>query len=281
MKIVADENIPYVREAFATLGNVVTVPGRSMEPGLVADAELAQTREEVIGIAFLDASLRSRLAAIVGWPTEPLPPIRADLPPIRRAPDTDTLLELMAKQHPSIRTRELAVVARQTSFDLQRREEWPEPTVGVAYGREAAPGDEPEAHVWMLNLSVPIPLWRTNQGGQARAEAELLLADRERAETVRRLRSEIVQTGFALDAAADRVELYATGVVPRLEENLALLQRAYELGEADILQVSQTRQRLLDASVQYLDARIAYYETATALEGLVGTNLWSSNEGTP
>ncbi len=248
---------------------------------LVADAELAQTREVLLGVAFLDASLRTRLAAIVGWPTETLPPIRAGLPPIRRAPDTDTLLGLMAERHPSLRTRELAVVARQARFDLERREEWPEPTVGLAYAREAAPGDEPEAHMWMLNFSVPIPLWRSNQGGQARAEAALLLADRERAETVRRLRSEIVQTGVALDAAADRVELYATGVVPQLEENLALLQRAYELGEADVLQVSQTRQRLLDASVRYLDARIAYYETATALEGLVGTDLWSSNEVTP
>ena len=44
MKIVADENIPYVREAFAALGDVVTVPGRSMDPGLVADAELLLVR---------------------------------------------------------------------------------------------------------------------------------------------------------------------------------------------------------------------------------------------
>ncbi|NIA16305.1 MAG: 4-phosphoerythronate dehydrogenase PdxB [Nitrospiraceae bacterium] len=44
MKIVADENIPYVREAFAVLGEVVTVPGRSMDPALVKDAELLLVR---------------------------------------------------------------------------------------------------------------------------------------------------------------------------------------------------------------------------------------------
>jgi erythronate-4-phosphate dehydrogenase len=44
MKIVADENIPYVREAFSGLGEVVTLPGRAMEAAAVADAELLLVR---------------------------------------------------------------------------------------------------------------------------------------------------------------------------------------------------------------------------------------------
>jgi len=45
-------------------------------------------------------------------------------------------------------------------------------------------------------------------------------------------------------------------------------------------QVSQTRERLLTATGQYIDARITYYETAATLEGLVGTELWPETEGT-
>lgn len=44
MKIVADENIPYVREAFEPLGEVVTVPGRGMSPEIVKEAELLLVR---------------------------------------------------------------------------------------------------------------------------------------------------------------------------------------------------------------------------------------------
>ena len=44
MKIAADENIPYVREAFGTLGKVVTVPGRAMSAEVVRDAELLLVR---------------------------------------------------------------------------------------------------------------------------------------------------------------------------------------------------------------------------------------------
>jgi len=42
--IVADENIPYVREAFASLGEVTTVPGRSLTRSALAEAEVLLVR---------------------------------------------------------------------------------------------------------------------------------------------------------------------------------------------------------------------------------------------
>jgi len=44
MKIVVDENIPYGREAFGSLGEVVTVSGRAIAPDHVRDAELLMVR---------------------------------------------------------------------------------------------------------------------------------------------------------------------------------------------------------------------------------------------
>lgn len=248
---------------------------------LVADADLAQTREAIIEAQQAKDSLTARLAAVVGWPEAPLPDVHGTLPEVRQAPNVETLLEMMAEHHPSLRTRELAVVAGQSQLALEEREAWPEPAVGFSYGREAAPGPGAEADIWLFNLTFPIPLWRTNQQGRARAEAELLITDKEREATATRLRGELIQASIALNAAVERVALYETGVVPQLEANLSLLQRAYELGEVDVHQVSQTRERLLTATGQYIDARITYYETAATLEGLVGTELWSETEGTP
>lgn len=44
MKIVADENIPYAREAFGLLGEVVTAHGRKMDAALLRDADLLMVR---------------------------------------------------------------------------------------------------------------------------------------------------------------------------------------------------------------------------------------------
>ncbi|NLE28995.1 MAG: 4-phosphoerythronate dehydrogenase, partial [Phycisphaerae bacterium] len=44
MKIIADENIPYVREAFEPLGRTELVPGRSMTSALLKDADVLLVR---------------------------------------------------------------------------------------------------------------------------------------------------------------------------------------------------------------------------------------------
>ncbi len=44
MKIIADENIPFVAECFSSIGEVETVPGREITPGVVADADVLLVR---------------------------------------------------------------------------------------------------------------------------------------------------------------------------------------------------------------------------------------------
>jgi len=44
MKIVADENIPYVREVFTPLGEVICISGRNMNPALLLDADVLLVR---------------------------------------------------------------------------------------------------------------------------------------------------------------------------------------------------------------------------------------------
>ncbi|NOY76474.1 MAG: 4-phosphoerythronate dehydrogenase, partial [Calditrichaeota bacterium] len=44
MKLVADENIPFVREVFSEFGMIVTAPGREISPVLVRDADMLLVR---------------------------------------------------------------------------------------------------------------------------------------------------------------------------------------------------------------------------------------------
>lgn len=265
--------------AFST--SLRDIAARQVEAGaesplvlLVADADLARTREAVIEARQGLVALRARLAAVIGWPEAQLPPVTGSLPGVRPPPPLAALLEQMVTFHPSLRARELAVQAGQSRLSLAQRMAWPSPSVGVSYGREASPASGPGADIWLLNLSVPIPLWRQNQQGQAEAQAQVQIADRDRLATFTALRSEVAQAASALQAALERVSLYEESVVPQLERSLALLQRAYELGEVSVHQVSQTRERLLNATGQYIDARITYYGSAAVLEGLIGTEIW-------
>ena len=44
MKIIADENIPFVAECFSSIGEVETVPGRGITPAVVADTDVLLVR---------------------------------------------------------------------------------------------------------------------------------------------------------------------------------------------------------------------------------------------
>lgn len=287
--LLAQERAAQAARFVAFAKRMTEVASRQVQAGdasplilLVAQADLAQTNEVMITASLQVQATRSRLATLIGWLSQPLPPITGSLPPLRHAPALPKLLELMRRYHPALSARELAIKAQEAQLKLSRLEANPKPTVGLSYAREAAGSiNSPGSNIFLFNLTIPLPIWRTNQGPQAQAEAQVLVATRERDALVTQMTGALTQAIFALDAAYARVELYQTGVVPQLEQNLSLLERAYELGEVDVHQVSQTRQRLLEATSQYLDARMTYYQTAAALEGLVGAELWNSAEVAP
>lgn len=240
---------------------------------LVADADLAQTKSVLLNVLQKEASTKIALAGLVGWPRSKPFHVRGQLPDRTRAPDTEMLLKLMAKHHPTLAVRREAVAASQARLVAERRSVFPDPTIGATYAREPAIGGQPNTEIWQFNLSVPIPLWQRNQGEVARATAELEVARGEAAEATNSLESRVQMAAFALNSASERVELYEKSVIPQLQQNLNSLQRAYELGEVDLLQVSQTRERLLEGTEQYLDARVSYFDAMAQLEGLIGTEL--------
>jgi len=69
IKTVADENIPLAREAFETLGDVVTVPARQISPETVKDADLIAVRSVTRVGAELLAGARTRMVmtATIGF----------------------------------------------------------------------------------------------------------------------------------------------------------------------------------------------------------------------
>ena len=68
MKIVADENIPLLRDAFGPLGEVVAVPADAIRPALVRDAQALLVRSVTpVGPALLDgSSVRLVATATIG-----------------------------------------------------------------------------------------------------------------------------------------------------------------------------------------------------------------------
>ncbi len=222
------------------------------------------------------------LATRAGWPaTAPIEPVGSLAHPIS-AGAADALVSTALRDHPELVALESAVDAGEASIRAARRDAWPEPTLGGYVAREHPPGTPFADYVGLVTVSVPLPLWRRNQGERARADAALRVAQTELALRRYELTQRIHRMVDAVDTAAERVQGYQRDVLPVFGRNLDQLQRSFELGESDIVEVSVGRQAFLDAQKAALDTWEDYLVALRELELAIGRELeWSPQAREP
>ena len=239
----------------------------------LAEGELAQAR--VATLAAEQDYLRARLelAARAGWPATHPPEPAGALDEPRDPPSSEILAQTAQRHQPRLRTLIAAQKEALARIPAADRDAWPEPALGLEVTREGAPAGLEETIV-LGTLSVPIPIAQRNQGARAEARAEARIAEAEQAAFDAQLGIRIEQDRAAVMAAASRVRTYGSEILPTFEENLRLIERAFELGEIDILQVSVARERFLRIRTDVLDAYADYFQAIADLEASIGTELW-------
>ena len=242
----------------------------------LATGELAQARQNK-----LNADLEYRLACIhlsemAGWPPPQLVAPTGALGAPVRVRDTTELIAKVQAEHPALKAREAAVELGEARQLSARRDRLPEPQLGIYLGREYEPSATTgPSRVAMGMITVPLPLWHRNQAARAQTQAELTVAEQELEATRYTLALSARRAVDAVNTAAERVRTYSVEVVPRFVENLNLLQRAFELGEVDILEVFVARENFLRIQNEALDAYRAYYDAVYTLESMLGSPIES------
>ncbi len=246
----------------------------------IATGELAQARQ-----AKLNADLEFRLACIhlsemAGWPPGELIAPAGDIAPPIRASTAADLIARVQQEHPALQARESAVNLGNARVASAERDRLPEPQLGVYIGREFEPGSTAGASkLALVMFTLPLPFWKRNQANRAQTRAELTVAEQELAATRYSLALSALRAVDALNTAAERVRTYSSEVVPRFQENLNLLQRAFELGEVDIIEVFVARENFLRIQTEALDAYRSYFEAEYTLETILGSPVKSIRAG--
>ncbi|HWM86067.1 MAG TPA: TolC family protein, partial [Kofleriaceae bacterium] len=241
----------------------------------VAEGELAIALEKKIASEQEYLSARLTLAEVSGWPASHPPAPAGSLDPPREAPAAAALVELARARHPELVALRTAVEEAEAGRRAADRAAWPDLILGVTLAREAEvdPGAG-EVDTALFSLGLPIPLFRQNRGERARAAAEVRVTRSERDAEAAVLDSRVRRATAAVNAAAARIRAYGAEIIPRFQENLDLLVRAFELGEVDVLNVLVARERFLEVQRAVLDSYRDYYEAVGSLEAEVGAELW-------
>lgn len=213
--------------------------------------------------------------------------------PLRLAPQSDRpprldlgLSELTDKalnERADLQAARLGERIGTAKINLARSEASPDITPSVSYSRSKVFTDlPPSAGGGIANnldseltfgVSIGLPVFNRNQGGIAAASGEQVQAVRTREFLEATIRRDVAIAYSQYRAAAEKLVLYTTQILPRAEANLQTVRAAYNAGEFSVFEVVNEQRRLNENVTNYNRALEEYYTTLTALEAAVGTAL--------
>jgi len=285
MALLAYERLKLAQHVFNFHSEILRVVERHIAVGetpplslWVGQAETAQARQEFVASQQAFWAARLQLAQLSGWPAQNPPAPKGLLGGPVALPSQESLVE-MAHQHlPVLQVASAKLQQAQARLALAKRNVWPQPSVGLQYQYEGTRSDTPRAGMMgatmlMGALSFSIPSFQTNQGERALSQAEATLSQAELHASHKLLYGRIAQLRSEVLAAEERTRAYGADILPRFEETLLLLRRAFELGEIDILSLSAGAKRLLDIRQDALNAQHDYFLALINLERNVGVGI--------
>lgn len=274
---VADRLVQFSEHLLEVAKKRLAAGDTSSLPVRLAESDLAQARQARLAAQSAFRAERLELAEASGWPSESPPDPAGGLGPPSPPPSLARLLRMAQTRDPELRAREAAVRRQRAALESARRAGFPNPRLGVAFESESEPGGA-RATIWRGTLSAPLPIWRGSRPEVVRAQALLDVALAELGARKRTLGARIRRAADAVDSTAKRMRIYGTELIPSLEKNLALVEKAFELGEIDITQVLVARERFLRSEESALDAYEEYHRAMGALESAAGTELETASQ---
>ncbi len=260
----------FLEQASRGGGEVSDLVRVEMESGLLRD-DLAQNQEMI-------RRQRFELEALIGVPlasdeVERVPP------PAARSTSRDrkALVARLDASSPMLQALRSRIDAARAGVTLARLETLPEFMVSAGYRRAEESemnGNREVMNEAALMFSMSLPVWRKkNRGVRDEAAAMLELAVQEHASASRMLHSQLDTLLSRERDAARRAVLFQDRLLPKARQAHEAVEASYRAGSASLLDVFDSRRRLLDTETGYwraiADRSIQYAE----IDALFGTEI--------
>lgn len=221
-----------------------------------AVAQVEQTRDDL-------RQAQAALAVQLQLPPDVLPEPQGSLELETPAYRLDELLAVL-NHHPKVLAAQAREDAARYRLELERATRHPDVTVGLAHSPER--GIDGTDRVTTLSLSVPLPLFRRNEAGIARADAELAQARVERLAAARDVEAAIRVLWQRAERQRLRAQRLKGAVVPALEDNQRLSLAALKAGEVNVTQFLLARRQAIEAQRELAEAQAQALKIRLELE---------------
>lgn len=176
-------------------------------------------------------------------------------------------------QAEALRTRPDLLAAQQrlerdrSDVQLQKAEAIPNITPSFGYKRDFG------VNTAAVGLSLPLPLFNRNQGGVARANAQVEQRRYEVQAAVLAIRSDVQQSYQSLESQAQKVSAMEQNYVPSARSARDIAQQSYRLGALDLIALLDAERVYRDTVRSYNQALYDYKAALFQLQAAVGKDF--------
>ena len=263
--------------------SLLRIAGERLAAGDVAELDVNLARVEAaraegkkIDAATETVSVQQRLLLLMGSPAGDTVNVSGSFDSGVSVGELVELKKQALENRHDLKVLKLEIEKAEAEVLLARADRLPNLTVGAGYTRErtltSLGGLEEKGSnsLFGLKVSFPLPLFDRNQAGQQEASARRNSSESRYLFALQSIEREVEAAHARLISAQKVVALYRTGILPQLEENLKLVQEAYQLGEVGILAVIEEQKKFIDVNDGYLTALYNRNMSLVKLEAAVG-----------
>lgn len=238
----------------------------------------------------LDAAMAA-LAALWAASKPDFDGVAGDFGPFNALPAPDSLYERI-ESNPDIARWVQELEQREAVVALEQSARVPDLTVGLGVEVQGLEGSRAETREWstsglafsrnhiepdrdvdttfVLEASIPLPLFNRNQGNVRAAEALAEKASAERRAAVNDVRAAVTAWHTRVQSALDELAKLREELLPAAQEAHELTLEGYRQGKFDLVAALDTERALFEARMNELDAKAAFQRGVAELERLIG-----------
>ncbi|HPW17519.1 MAG TPA: TolC family protein [Candidatus Aminicenantes bacterium] len=235
-----------------------------------------QAREAALYAARDAETARARLSALLGWgATSPPYELAPGPPPEPAAAALDELVETAYAARPDLRAARAEIDAAAARLGWEKARVLK--LTATLEGKEK--GDN--GVFFGPSGKIELPVFNRNEGGRARARAEMEKAAQSYVAVREQIRLEVAEAFARLSASRQALALLEAQVVPAAAETAARAEKAYAAGEETYLFALEARRQLLDARRREAQAAADVRRADAQLKCGLGSYKQSPDEASP
>ena len=271
--MLADRRLQLAGEIAALARRLADIADARHRAGDISDLEARAPRTDALRTEVVrrttqhDRDLaRLTLAALLGLNETPdhLEPTSSEAYNAAPCVVDDARVKDALASRPDVRAAELNIEAAAT------RARWERSRVLALIGILDANGKGSEGFEIGPGIGIDLPLFNRNQGGKARATAEIERSTHLYAAVRLQVVSDVRTAAVRLAQAQQALEAWTKDILPSLETEQRQAEAAYQAGEIALLNVLDVSRRLIDGRMQLLNAEGDVIRSRIALDRALG-----------